>query len=474
MTIYPQIIQGGMGSGVSNWKLARAVSSLGQLGVVSGTALDQILIRRLQDGDPDGAMRRGFDAFPMPSLSEPLWDKYFIPGGKSATAAYRNGPKLMKDNPPEATLLCIVSNFVEVFLSRAGHDNPVGINYLEKIQTAHLPSIYGAMLAGVDYIIMGAGIPLKIPGVLDLFVNHQPAEYPLHVTGALEGDDFLMHFNPRDYLEREHPPLKRPRFLAIVASNTLATTMIRKANGIVDGLVVEAPIAGGHNAPPRNRSQFSETGEPLYGERDIVDFAKIHDLGVPFWLAGGYGRPGKLQEALALGATGIQVGTAFEFADESGLEATFKRKLLDKAIAGQASVYTDPLASPTGFPFKVAQLEGTDSDPSVYVERPRICDLGFLREFYRTPEGTVGDRCSAEPLSLYLSKGGNACDAAGRKCLCNCLLANIGQPQVRAGHHVEPALITAGNDLDLIPLFLPTGSRTYAAADVLEALLKPV
>jgi nitronate monooxygenase len=31
------------------------------------------------------------------------------------------------------------------------------------------------MLAGVDYVLTGAGIPMRIPGVLDAFVDHQPA-----------------------------------------------------------------------------------------------------------------------------------------------------------------------------------------------------------------------------------------------------------------------------------------------------------
>jgi NAD(P)H-dependent flavin oxidoreductase YrpB (nitropropane dioxygenase family) len=51
MNSNPVIIQGGLGAGISNWRLAHAVSQLGQLGVVSGTALDQIFARRLQDGD---------------------------------------------------------------------------------------------------------------------------------------------------------------------------------------------------------------------------------------------------------------------------------------------------------------------------------------------------------------------------------------------------------------------------------------
>ena len=62
-------------------KLAtRAVSQLGQLGVASGTALDQIVARRLQDGDPGGHMRRGFDRFPFRKMAERIWESYYIPG----------------------------------------------------------------------------------------------------------------------------------------------------------------------------------------------------------------------------------------------------------------------------------------------------------------------------------------------------------------------------------------------------------
>ena len=66
----PIIIQGGMGVGVSNWTLARAVSKQGQLGVVSGTLLAVVLSRRLQLGDPDGHMRRALDRFPVPGVAE--------------------------------------------------------------------------------------------------------------------------------------------------------------------------------------------------------------------------------------------------------------------------------------------------------------------------------------------------------------------------------------------------------------------
>jgi nitronate monooxygenase len=472
MTPSPTIIQGGMGAGVSSWRLAQAVARLGQLGVVSGTALDQILARRLQDGDRGGHMRRGLEAFPFPAMAERVRRRYFIDGGKNERTPYRLAPPHGHDNPRELVELDIVSNFVEVFLAREGHHHPVGINYLEKIQTAHLATIYGAMLAGVGYIIMGAGIPLKIPGVLDRYVEHQAAEYPMHVTGALEGEETVLHFDPRAYMERELAPLTRPKFLAIVSSNTLAATMLKKANGRVDGLVVEMRMAGGHNAPPRGKVQLSDAGEPIYGERDTVDIEKLRELGAPFWLAGGYGHAEKLREALAQGATGIQVGTAFEFCEESGLREDYKRALLAKAVTGAAQVFTDPLASPTKFPFKVARLEGTASEANVFAVRPRICDLGFLHEAYRTPDGTIDYRCAAEPLSLYLAKGGNAEDAQGRKCLCNALLANIGHPQARNGARIEPGIVTAGDDLCWVPQFLPPGRSSYTAADVIAKLLQ--
>ncbi|MGB7845558.1 MAG: hypothetical protein WBL63_08080, partial [Candidatus Acidiferrum sp.] len=272
---HPLIIQGGMGAGVSNWRLAQAVSRLGQLGVVSGTALDHILARRLQDGDRGGHMRRGLDQFPFRKMAERIWETYYIPGGKAENEPYKTLPKHSKDSPRELLELCIVSNFVEVRLAREGHNNPVGINYLEKIQIPHLPSLYGAMLAGVAYILMGAGIPLKIPGVLDRLANHEAASYELQVTGAQSGDDTTINFLPRDFTDCELPPLFRPYFLAIVASNTLAVTLLKRANGRVDGFVVEGPTAGGHNAPPRGKLQVSEAGEPIYGERDTVDLEKI-------------------------------------------------------------------------------------------------------------------------------------------------------------------------------------------------------
>ena len=470
----PKIIQGGMGVGVSNWRLANAVSRLGQLGVVSGTALDSLFARRLADGDKDGNMRKGLDAFPFPEMARRIWQEYFVAGGKPSGTPYPTAPMHQRVEPRKVIELCMVANFVEVFLAREGHSNSVGINFLEKVQMPHLASIYGAMLAGVGYVLMGAGIPLHIPGVLDAYASDRTAEYKLSVAGAMPDLDSMMRFDPAEYSEGPLPLLSRPKFLAIVSSNTLATTMLRRATGKVNGFVIESPTAGGHNAPPRGKLQLSSTGEPVYGERDRVNLAELRALGVPFWLAGGYGSPSKLREALDEGAAGIQVGTAFAFSEESGLRQDLKRTLVAQAVAGKGEVFTDPLASPTGFPFKVAQLNGTSSDAGVYQARKRVCDLGYLREPYATEDGKIGYRCASEPIANYLSKGGKVEDTVGRKCLCNALLANIGHAQTRKDGAAEPALVTVGDDLNSVVQFLAPGQLSYSAVDVVHSLLSGV
>lgn len=460
-----------MGVAVSAWSLAAAVSKAGQLGVVSGTSLDTVLARRLQSGDPGGHVRRGLCAFPYPEIAQRVLETYFIPCGKAATAPFKLVP-MFSPNPSRAlTELAVVANFVEVFLAKEGHSGKVGINYLEKIQLPTLPSIFGAMLAGVDYVLMGAGIPRAIPGILDAFATGLEAKLKLDVEGAEPGENFACRFDPRAFCGGEPPALKRPHFLAIISSATLALTLAKKSSGRVDGFVVEGISAGGHNAPPRGEMKLDENGEPIYGERDVPDLEKIKSIGLPFWLAGSCGQPGKLAEALHLGAAGVQVGTPFAFCEESGIDPALKRRVIEEILRGEVEVFTDPIGSPTGFPFKVVQMKGTVSEYAAALGRKRICDLGYLRHLYRKPDGTVGFRCPGEPEEAYLRKGGKPEDTVGRKCVCNGLLATAGLAQIQSGDISEIPLLTAGDNLMRIVRLIKPGTHSYTAADVIESLL---
>jgi nitronate monooxygenase len=430
-----------------------------------------VLARRLQCGDPGGDLRRAIKHFPFPQVGERIVKEYFIENGKAPDEKFKTMPMPTLRPRPSLVELTVVANFVEVFLAKEGHEGKVGINFLEKIQLPTLPSLYGAMLAGVDYVLMGAGIPRAIPGLLDKFALGEDCALRIDVSGAAPGQEFHSTFSPREFCGGEPQRLNRPAFLGIIASATLAMTLAKKSSGRVDGFIIEGPTAGGHNAPPRGAMQLTPGGEPLYGPRDEPDLDKIRALGLPFWMAGSYGRPGKLAEALALGAAGIQVGTAFAFCQESGIEPGLKRRTLDLIRSGNVRVFTDPLASPTGFPFKMAQVPGTLSEVDLYLKRTRVCDLGYLRELYLKDDGTVGYRCPAEPEAHFTLKGGAIERTVGRKCICNGLPATVGLAQIRAEGESELPVATAGDDLVIIGTFLPPGRENYTAVEVIERLL---
>jgi nitronate monooxygenase len=461
----PEIIQGGMGIGVSSWTLARAVSQLGQLGVVSGTALDTVFVRRLQDGDADGHMRRAMRHFPIPRVAEAVLQRFYIAGGRAPGVAYKLLPMYRQIVSSQRHQVTMLANFVEVWLAKEGHAGAVGLNLLTKVQMPNLASLYGAMLAEVDYVIMGAGIPREIPGALDALAGHQAARIKLDLEGPAESSAEFLDFDPADHWAPTGQ-LLRPRFLPVVSASSLAATLARKATGRVDGFVVEGPTAGGHNAPPRGEPRFTAEGEPIYGERDVVDLAKMRELGLPFWLAGGSGSVGAVRAARALGAAGVQVGTLFAFSDESGLTTEYKREVIAGIAAGSVRIRTDPRASPTGYPFKVVEAIGMARQDD---SRERNCDLGYLRVAFRSAPGRIGYRCSAEPVDAYVGKGGVVVDTVGRRCLCNGLTANVGLPQQR-GDGVEPPLITSGDDIAAVAALL-AGRDGYSAADVLRHLL---
>ena len=466
---HPTIIQGGMGVAVSGVELARAVSQTGQLGVVSGTALDTVLLRRLQLGDLDGTTRRAMGHFPIPGVVDWVLERYYVPGGKDKDTPFALIPKPRIPLRREFHELLALGNFVEVFLAKENHDGLVGINFLEKIQFPTLASLYGAMLADVDYVLMGAGIPREIPGIMDAFVAHQRATLTLAVDGAQKGERFEAELDPVAY---DWPaPTKRPFFLAIVASVSLAAMLAKKATGHVDGFVIERESAGGHNAPPRGRMQLNELGEPIYGDRDVVDLTKINDLGRPFWLAGSCADPASVAEVLELGGQGVQIGTTFALSRESGLDSDIRDDLLQRTAAGGPHVRTDARASPTGFPFKVVEIPGTMADEETYLKRDRICDLGYLRTPFRKDNGGLGYRCASEPIKTFVAKGGAEEDTVGRRCICNALLSTVGFEQVFGDGTSEAPIVTSGDDYTLARLLMADNGGSFSAVDVIEYLL---
>ena len=442
---YPTIIQGGMGIAVSSWQLAKEVSIAGELGVISGTAIDSVVARRLQDGDLTGDIRRAMAAYPHQETIKEIMDRFFIEGGREDGKPYLDVPKLSIKGNLFSNKLLAVASFVEVWLAKEGHNGLIGMNILEKIQLAIPAQLYGAMLADVDYILIGAGIPAQVPHLLNEI--SQGNKVAMKVDVADTKDKHYLHFDPRT-LGLDNFSIKRPLFLAIVTSHALVAYLNKDEETKPDGYVIEYHVAGGHNAPPRAKNHVNDEGEAVYNELDIPNLEKIHASGSPFWLAGGYATPEKVKEAISYGAQGVQVGSLFALANESGFTNENRSSILVSLADPTMRVMTDASASPTGFPFKVIQNNQTLSNDNLYKERTRICDLGYLRTMFQREKGGIGYRCPAEPLDNYEFKNGEVDQAQGSKCLCNALMADIGLGQVRPDGRTEISLLTFGSDLD--------------------------
>jgi nitronate monooxygenase len=439
---------------------------MGQLGVVSGTAIDNVFVRRLQDHGIDDELQQALDSFPARSVVDDIVGKYGV--RRTGSKPYRSLPALTHASKGRSIDAIVLASFVEVKLAKMGHDGVVGINLLTKVQLPTAAALCGAILAGVDYVLMGAGVPTHIPGVLDQLANGEPVDLPLSVTGASSDNPLTsLHFDPTPYLGSG--VLTRPRFIGIISSHVLAAALAKRSNGPVHGFVVERPSAGGHNAPPRGAFDVDDEGNPQYGERDVVDFEALAGLGKPFWIGGGVTSAKDVRDAFALGASGVQVGTLFAYCNESGMDPDLRQRVLLEAKSSSVAVKTSLRASSTGYPFKVASVSDTISEPAVYADRRRKCDLGYLREAYLEPDGSTGYRCAAEPVDAFVRKGGSIELTNGSTCLCNGLMSTCGLGQFRADGHREPPIVTSGDYLNDIRQLL-VGRDSYSASDVITHL----
>lgn len=506
-----KLIQGGMGVYVSNWRLARAVAMErpgATAGTVSGTALDVVYVRLLQLGDPGGHARRALaaldDTFGV-EVGRAICERFFIEGGKPPGARFKSSPMLTVRAEgggtsvgapggaaqvplkldPRAIELLIATGFAEVWLAKQGHDGAVFINFLNKIELPLMYVMYGAMLAGVDGVLVGAGNPEGLPALCTRLARHEPVARPISVLYQEAGETFSMAFDPSQLCGGAfaRQPLKRPAFLAIVTLDELVRSLAASASEPPDGFVIENHTAGGHNANPVGPLRRDALGQPVYGPGDVPDLEAIRRVGAPFWLAGGYGSHAGLEDALAAGACGVQAGSIFALAEESGMRPAFRTAILGALRSGadDAELVRTTLVSPTGFSFKVVQLTDTLADEEVFANRRRVCDIGLLQQVGLGKPGETGartlfQRCAAGPVEGYVGKRGLARNTEDRRCLCNGLLACVGLGQIKGppGEHAEePAIVTLGDNLDGIRRMSRNGQTHYWAGEVVADILGP-
>ncbi len=334
------IIQGGMGIGVSLHPLVRAVAREGGIGLLSSACLDRLVSRRL--------------------------------GRKVGTyEAVRE----------------------EVAAAKA-EGGLAGINIMVALVRDYEDSVRGAVDAGADFIVAGAGLPLSLPSI-------RPP-----------GDTALI------------PIVSSARALELICKKW------ERLGYRPDAVVLEGPLAGGHLGFKLEHLDLEEHRlENLLPP--VKDTAERYGR-FPVIVAGGIWDHADIARFLALGADGVQMGTRFLATEESSASPAYKMAVV-KATVDDILVAQRP-ASPCGLPFRVIRRSPMFLSALERRRAPK-CDKGYV--LLKDAEGRF-TRCSA--------KDGNETSF----CICNGLLSSCGYNTAE-----EEELYTVGVNAARVDRILP-------------------
>jgi len=253
------IVQGGMGVGVSAQRLAGGVAALGGVGTLSSVDL-----RRHH---PDLMAR---------------------------TEGCSAGPEA-KALIDEVNLIALERE-VRGARERSGGRGLVALNVMRAV-SEYAPSIKRALEAGIEAVVVGAGLPLDLPD-----------------------------------LAAEHPEVALIPILSDARGVQLIVRKWERKNRLPDAIVIEHPrLAGGH----LGAAKVEDLNDPRFDfERVIPEclayFEKAGIAGrIPLIAAGGVRSFEDIQRLQALGAAGVQLGTPFAVTTECDAHLDFKRVLAE-------------------------------------------------------------------------------------------------------------------------------------------------
>jgi len=246
LKISPPIIQGGMGIMVSGPRLAAAVSNTGALGVLASVGSGEA-----SDYEGMGVVERSALGF-----------RDMIRATRAATS-----------NPIAVNIMCALTHYVSLL----------------KV----------AIDEHVDAIISGAGLPLKLPSLV------------------------------------ENSP--ETKLIPIVSSSRAARLICKvwstKYSRLPDALIVEGPLAGGHLGFEMNEVLSPRPSELERLVTEIVEVAKEYgqknNCKIPVIAAGGIFDGKDIARFLKLGASGVQMGTRFVCTDECDASLEFKNEYIN-------------------------------------------------------------------------------------------------------------------------------------------------
>lgn len=257
-TLLP-IVQGGMGVGVSAHRLAGSVAAQGAMGTISSVDL-----RRLH---PDLMERTGH-----------------LRVGAAAKAAINT-----------ANLEALAREIAAARVLAQGR-GLLAVNVMRALDE-YAPSVTCALEAGIDAVVVGAGLPLDLPD-----------------------------------LARDHPRTALIPILSDARGVALLVKKWERKQRVPDAIVIEHPRwAGGH----LGAAKVADLADPRFDFENVIpqSLAFLRGAGlegqVPLIAAGGIRSFEDIARLQALGAAAVQLGTPFVATDECDAQAQFKQVLAE-------------------------------------------------------------------------------------------------------------------------------------------------
>lgn len=259
---YP-IIQGGMGVGISLSGLSSAVTLSGGLGVIS-----------------------------------------------AAQIGYRD--PLFKVNPLEANLRALREQII--LAKEKAKQGPIGVNIMAAT-AKYEDYVKCAVDAGVDIIISGAGLPIKLPSLV-----------------------------------RGSETMFAPIVSSIKATKLLLKMWDRKEKTTCDMIVVESHLAGGHlGFKPDAIEEYSKDDSfdtEFIGIVECVkEYEEKYNTKIPVIYAGGVFTKEDIEHCMSLGASGVQMGTRFVTTYECDADIEFKNAYIN-ANKDEIGIVKSPVGMP--------------------------------------------------------------------------------------------------------------------------------
>lgn len=257
-TLLP-LVQGGMGVGVSAHRLAGAVAAEGGVGTISSVDLRHHhpdLMERTRKLPPGDAAKQAIDAANLEAITREITAAREVSGGRGLLA----------------------------------------INVMRAVN-AYAASVKQALEAGIDAVVVGAGLPLDLPD-----------------------------------LAQDHPRAALVPILSDARGVQLVVKKWERKKRLPDAIVIEHPrLAGGHLGAAR----IADLNDPRFEFENVIpqSLAFLRAAGIereiPLIAAGGIRSCEDIARVQSLGAAAAQLGTPFAVTQECDAHPEFKRVLAE-------------------------------------------------------------------------------------------------------------------------------------------------